>query len=444
MSDTMLNMVNVEAERDLLGALMAMPGMMLELDLQPEHFGIERHGIVFSALLDLASHDRVADPLVLQDYLESQEERFDIGFLAELADRTGAMADIESYANIVKQDHRRRQIFAAAHEALQAAVNGHDVDKTLAELASATYQVWSNGKAGDIVSIKDVASDFLDKMLGNEPGTAVKFGFQSIDDRMHGGVKPQELVTVAGRTGMGKTRFLLDVAANMAGIQNKVVAMFSLEMSYEQLLGRLIARELGFMKASVDISKLRSNGPWTEAETKALMEAVARVAEYSLHLDDTAGITVGAMRGKLRKLQMETGLDIVLVDYIQLMRPEGKHHQSRVQEVTEITYNLKNLAKEFNVPVIAAAQLSRAVEQRQNKRPALSDLRESGSIEQDSDIVIFLYRDEYYDPATEKRGIAEVITAKFRDGEAGTDELQFSGATGFRSLSRAVRESWEI
>jgi replicative DNA helicase len=331
----------------------------------------------------------------------------------------------ESYGRIVEGHSVRRKMINAANQIASIAYNEKtSVDDVMNEAEKAVFNVSERRLKHDLVPIKKVASEFYDRIddLAKRPDDVVGVPTGFIDlDKLLTGLQPSDLLIIAGRPGQGKTGFMLSVAKNAGLTYKKHVAIFSLEMSNEQVVQRLISQETG-----IDSQRMRT-GKLQESEWPLFTHAIEVFSDTHIYLDDTPAITPLQLRTKCRRLHMEFGLDLIIIDYLQLMSGDTRN-DNRVQEVSYISRNLKVLARELNVPVLAAAQLSRAVEQRSDKKPVLSDLRESGSLEQDADIVMFIYRPDQYEKDTVKQNIAEIIIAKHRNGPVGSVELVFRGA----------------
>jgi replicative DNA helicase len=341
-----------------------------------------------------------------------------------------------AYGRMIEETALRRRLIAAAGEIVQLAYElDLDIDQVIDRSEQHLFAVSERRISRDLRPIRDVITDYFERIqyLSDHRGEVVGVPTGFIDlDRLLGGLQKSDLIIVAARPGIGKTSLLLSMALTAARKHNQRVAIFSLEMSAEQLVQRLIASETG-----IDQHRLRM-GDLHDDDWPLFMEATGRLSEAKVWIDDTPSLTSLQMRTKCRRLYAEHGLDLIIIDYLQLMQGDFRS-ENRVQEISNISRNLKSLARELNVPVMAAAQLSRAVEQRQDKRPILSDLRESGSIEQDADVVMFIYRDEVYNPETEKKNIAEIHIAKHRNGPTGMVELYFrSHLTQFANA--AIRE----
>jgi replicative DNA helicase len=324
----------------------------------------------------------------------------------------------------VEENSLRRKMIQAANQIASLAYKGDTIDNVMGEAEKAVFGVSERRTKHDLQPIRTILSSYYDRIddLSKRPEDfqGVPTGFYDLD-KLLSGLQPSDLLIIAGRPGQGKTGFLLSVAKNAGLTHKKHVAIFSLEMSNEQVVQRLIAQETG-----IDSQRLRT-GKLLENEWPLFTHAIEVFSDTHIYLDDTPGITPLQLRTKCRRLHLEYGLDLIIVDYLQLMGGDTRN-DNRVQEVSQISRSLKVLARELNVPVLTAAQLSRAVEQRTDKRPVLSDLRESGSLEQDADIVMFIYRPDQYEKDTDKQNVAQIIVAKHRNGPVGDVELIFRGA----------------
>ncbi len=429
---------NSEAEEAVLGALLIDPDAIFKVAayLTPADFYIERNGWVYEAVLALHDRREAVDFVTLCDELERQGRLEEVGgaaYITKLINTVPTSIHVEYYGRVVERAAiRRRLIHAAGEIAALGYQEAEDIDEVVDRAEQILFGVSQHRLARDLVAISQVVSDYYDRIdylyrHGDEL-IGVPTGFPRID-RLLGGLQRSDLVIVAGRPAMGKTSLALNIAYN-AALKNQRIAIFSLEMSNEQLVQRLIASETGISSHRLRTGKLK------EEEWPRFTQAAEHLSKQMVFVDDTPSISAMQMRTKCRRLHAEHGLDLVIVDYLQLM--QGDHRsENRVQEISYISRMLKSLARELNVPVVAASQLSRAVEQRHDKRPLLSDLRESGSIEQDADIVMFIYRDEVYNPETPMKNIAEVIVSKHRHGPTGTVELYFEKElTRFMELER--------
>lgn len=429
---------NIEAEQAVLGAMLIKKEAIIEVQeiLRPDDFYREAHRIVFEAMLELSGNDEAVDLVTLTEQLRKNDTLEKIGglpFVTQLANAVPTAANVSYHAKIVKEKAELRSLINAATEIAGAAYEDtEDVANIMDEAEKKILAVASRQNGGAFETMKNIVMRTFERIniLYESKGglTGISSGFKDLD-RLTSGLQKSDLILVAARPSMGKTAFTLNIAA-YCGLHNSTVAFFSLEMSKEQLMQRLLCSEGG-----IDASRLRT-GQLDEDEWNHLVETADRLSRAPIFIDDTAGITVMELRSKARRLKAEHGLDLIIIDYLQLMqgRP-GRNSDNRQQEISEISRSLKALARELDVPVIALSQLSRSVESRQIKKPMLSDLRESGSLEQDADIVMFLYREDYYDKDTENKNITEVIIAKHRNGPVDSISLFFQKEfTKFRDL----------
>src|SRR6266508_1593060 len=418
---------NREAEEAVVGAVFINSEVYYDIAqfLNADDFYIHRHKWIWEAFTSLHEQRIPIDLLTVSDELDRRGQLSEVGgpaYLTSLVNQVPSSLNAESYGRIVEGHSIRRKMINAANQIASVAYNERtNVNDVMDEAEKAVFNVSERRLKHDIQPIKAVLSEYYDHIddlaKRSEEFYGVPTGFIDLD-KMLGGLQPSDLLIIAGRPGQGKTGFLLSIAKNAALTHKKRVAIFSLEMSNEQVVQRLIAQQTG-----IDSQRLRS-GKLTEEEWPLFTHAIEVFSDTKMFLDDTPAITPLQLRTKCRRLHMEYGLDLILVDYLQLMGGETRN-DNRVQEVSYISRNLKVLARELNVPVLAAAQLSRAVEQRADKHPVLSDLRESGSLEQDSDVVMFIYRPDQYEKDTVKQNVAEIIVAKHRNGPVGSVELIF-------------------
>ncbi len=416
-----------EAEEAVLGSVLINPDSYFEISqvINPEDFYIIRNQWIWRSYMRLHDKRVPIDLLTVGEDLEEQGQLGEIGgksYLLALVNQTPTSLHAEAYANIVEQTAIRRKMLAAANEMAKLAYDeGKDVKTIIDEAEKSVFGLSSRRVRHDVQDIQQVVSEYYDHVdelsKRDEEIFGVPTGLTDLDIKL-GGMQNSDLLIVAGRPGSGKTGFLLSVAKNAAQKNKKNVVMFSMEMSNQQLVQRLIAQE-----TKIDTHRLRT-GKLKDEEWTLFTQAMETLEGTHIWLDDTPAITPLAMRTKCRRLHMEYKLDLILVDYLQLMGSDSRN-ENRVQEVSYISRSLKVLARELNVPVLAAAQLSRAVEQREGKLPVLSDLRESGSLEQDADIVMFIHRPDKDDKENPRRNIAQLIVAKHRNGPTGTIELVF-------------------
>lgn len=431
---------SIEAEEAVLGSLLIDPDAIFEVStfLKPESFYREQNRFIYEAIVELYDKREPLDFITLSELLKQKEQMELIGgetYLIDLLNAVPTSVNAQAYGHIVENAATRRHMIRAASKIANLAYDeDEDVEIVLDRAEAALFGISEDRTTKDLTPVKHIAREFLEQFerLRENPEDIIGIptGFTDLD-RLLGGLNKSDLIIIASRPAMGKTSLALSLALTAARKHDKRVAIFNLEMSAEQLLMRMISAE-----TRIDSQRLRA-GKIYEGELPIFYEVVGRLSETRLYIDDTPGMTPRQMRTKCRRLASERGLDMVIIDYLQLMTADGSKN-NRVMEISEISRNLKLLARELDVPLIALAQLSRSVESRQDKRPMLSDLRDSGSIEQDADIVSFIYRDEYYNPdTTERPGIAELIIAKHRNGPTGTVDLYFQEEYAtFRNLQR--------
>jgi replicative DNA helicase len=416
-----------DSEEAVIGSVLINPEAYFDVAqfLHAEDFYIHRNRWIWESITRLQEGRIPIDALTVTEDLDQVGHLSEIGgaaYLTSLINNVPTSLHAEAYGRIVEQTAIRRRMLSAANEIAKLAFReGTSIDTVMDEAEKAVFGVSERRLTRDLETLQHALSDYYDRIdllaHRDEEMFGVPTGFIDLD-RLLGGMQPSDLLIIAGRPGSGKTAFLLTAAKNAALIHRKHVAVFSLEMSNEQLVQRLISQETG-----IDSQRLRT-GKLKKDEWPRFTEAIEKLSETKVFLDDTPSLTPLQLRTKCRRLHMEFQLDLILVDYIQLMG-SGLRSENRVQEVSFISRNLKMLARELHVPVLAAAQLSRAIEQRTDKEPVLSDLRESGSLEQDSDIVMFIHRPELYDQDTLKKNIAQIKVAKHRNGPIGMVELVF-------------------
>lgn len=431
---------SIEAEEATLGSLIIDPDAIYDVAnfLRPDAFYKNQNRLIFRAILALNERHDPIDFITLLEELRRQEKLDEVGgeaYVIDLINAVPTSINAQSYGRVVEAAALRRKMINAASTIANLAFDeAEDVNIVIDRAEQALFSISEERTTRDLMPIKQIAHDYLDRIQAlNEIGSdivGVPTGFTDLD-RLLGGLNKSDLLILAARPGMGKTSLQNAIALTAALKHGKRIAMFNLEMSGEQLVQRMIAAE-----TQIDSQRLR-RGKLQDHEWPMFMEAVGRLSETNIFIDDTPSITTNQLRTKCRRLYAEFGLDMIIIDYLQLMSAE-RSTNNRVMEISEISRGLKGLARELDVPVLAAAQLSRAVEQRQDKRPMLSDLRDSGSIEQDADIVMFIYRDEYYNPeTTERPNIAELNIAKHRNGPTGTVDLYWHGKLAtFRNLHR--------
>jgi replicative DNA helicase len=421
---------SVQAEEAVLGSILKNPASIVRIAdfLAPDDFYQARHRHIFQAMRSLWDEQRPIDYHTVADELQRlglYEASGGLLYLSELNLATPSAAHIEHYGRIVERTSIMRRLISASATIAEIAYRDNlDPDTALEKSEQLILSIAEKRVTRDFRSLEDVLSDYMEQIEAMAEGEGAKYGIPTgyIDlDRLLGGFQRTDLIILAARTSVGKTSFALNLAVNAAVKARATVAVFSLEMSAEQLASRLLSMESG-----VDSPRIRS-GHLNEQESRKLSHAVNFLAEAPIWVDDTPSIPIMELRSKARRLAVEQGLDMIIVDYLQLVVANGG--ESRVQEIGQISRALKSLARELRVPIIALSQLSRAVEQRTPHIPQLSDLRESGSIEQDADVVLFIYRDEKYNPDTDKKGVADIIVAKHRNGPTGKVELLFMERT---------------
>src|SRR3954469_6747665 len=431
MSDSMADRLppqNMEAEQAVLGAIFLEPSSLTLASemLIPEDFYRGAHQRIFNAMLKLNDKGEAIDLVTVTEELAATKLLEDVGgisYLSELAGSVPTAANIEYYAKIVEEKSLLRRLIRTATSIAQDSFTREDeVDALLGEAEKSILEVSQRKSAGSFHQMKDVLVRTYDniEVMHNRVGdiTGIATGFAELD-KMTAGFQRNDLIIVGARPSVGKTAFALNIAQNVATKTDEKVAIFSLEMGAEQLVMRMLCAE-----GNIDAQRLRT-GSLTDEDWGKLTMAMGSLASTGIFIDDTPGIRISEIRSKCRRLKQEHGLGMILIDYLQLIQGNGRSGENRQQEVSEISRSLKALARELEVPVIALSQLSRGVEQRQDKRPMMSDLRESGSIEQDADIVAFLYRDDYYDKESESKDQIEIILAKQRNGPTGTVTLAF-------------------
>lgn len=417
---------SVEAEQSVIGSmLMGREAIMTASEmLSGDDFYQHQYGIVFEAIVELFNEGRAVDVVTLQNRLREKDvppEISDMEFIRDLLSTVPTSANIKHYAAIVSEKAVLRRLIRLTEEIEnECYLNREPVEEILDTTEKKMFQLLQQRDSGDMVPIRQVVMDTLEniekasRMKGNVTGLAT--GFTDLDYKTSG-FQNSDLILVAARPSMGKTAFVLNIAQYMAFKKELSVAIFSLEMSKQQLMNRLLS-----MESRVNSQSMRT-GNLKDEDWSKLIESAGLIGDSKLIIDDTPGITVRELRSKCRKYKLEHGLDIIMIDYLQLMSGGGRGNDSRQQEISEISRSLKALARELNVPVVALSQLSRAVESRTDHRPMLSDLRESGAIEQDADVVMFIYRDDYYNKDSDMKGVAEIIIAKQRNGPVGTVNL---------------------
>ena len=416
---------NLEAEQSVIGAMIMDRDALVTASetLVREDFYHQQYGILFETIVELFDAEQPIDVIMLQNRLREKnvpEELSSPEFVGGLVSSVPTSANIKYYANIVKEKAMLRKLIKVNEEiANQCYLGTQSLEDIMADTEKQIFHLLQNRNGGDFVPIKQVVINALEKieLASKSKGTVtgIATGFVDLDYRMSG-MQPSDLILVAARPSMGKSAFVLNIAQDVAFHSNLCAAIFSLEMSKEQLVNRLFSLE-----SRVDAQLLRT-GNLADSDWEKLIEGAGTIGRSNLIIDDTPGISISELRSKCRKYKLEQDLKLIIIDYLQLMSGSGRS-DSRQQEISDISRSLKGLARELNVPVIALSQLSRQVEQRPDHRPMLSDLRESGAIEQDADVVMFIYRDDYYNKDSENKNIAEIIIAKQRNGPIGTVNL---------------------
>ncbi len=430
----------MEAEQSVIGSMIMDREAIIvasEIVLGDDFYN-KQYGVVFDTMVELNDEGKPVDLVTLQDRLKEKDvppEVSSLEFIRDLITAVPTSANIKHYANIVAEKATLRRLIRINEEIANTCYVGKEsLEDILSDTEKRIFDLVQRRNTGEFVPIRQIvmnAMDSIEKASHNKGNvTGVATGFLDLDYRT-AGMQPSDLILVAARPSMGKTAFVLNIAQYVAFKQAKTVAIFSLEMSKEQLVNRLFS-----MESKVDSQHLRT-GNLSDVEWEKLIESAGAIGKSNLIIDDTPGISISELRSKCRKYKLEHNLEMIIIDYLQLMSGSGRSTDSRQQEISDISRSLKALARELHVPVIALSQLSRAVEQRPDHRPMLSDLRESGAIEQDADVVMFIYRDDYYNKDTEKKGIAEIIIAKQRNGPIGTVELVWlPDFTKFANLQR--------
>ncbi len=431
---------DIEAEQAVIGSMLTdKEAVSLAIEkLKEDAFYREDNKLIYSAILNLYNKVEPIDIITLKSELQSMgvfEKVGGLEYIAKLPDKVPTTANVEKYIKIVEEKYVLRSLIKTANEIIDLGYEQtEEVENIMDNAEKKIFSIIQNRDQKGYTPIKDVLIESFTQLeqLYNQKVriTGVPTGFIDLDNRT-AGFHNSDLILIAARPAMGKSAFALNIAANAATKSNTPVAIFSLEMSKEQMVNRILSSE-----AMVDSNKIRT-GKLEDEDWGKIAGTLGPLSEAQIYIDDTPGISIMEIRAKCRKLKLEKDLGLVVIDYLQLVQGSGKKGASREQEIAEISRSLKILAKEINVPVIALSQLSRAPEQRPDHRPMLSDLRESGSIEQDADIVMFLYRDDYYNEDSEKKNIAEVIIAKHRAGSTGTTELLWLGNyTKFANIDR--------
>lgn len=421
---------SVESEQSILGSILLDKDAIITVaeTITPSDFYKDAHRVIYESMMALNNKNEPIDMVTLTDELRKKGYLDDIGgvtYLTSLSTIVPTTSNVKYYADIVKEKSVLRQLIKASNDIINLGYgSGESAENVLDFAEKKIFDISQERTNDDFKPINQVLMDtydMIESIYSNKSDvTGVTTGFKDLNKKING-LQRTDLILVAARPAMGKTAFALNLVQNAAIKGNASVAVFSLEMSKEQLAQRMIAAQ-----SNVELKKMKT-GTLNDADWPRIISAMAVMSDAKIFIDDTPGIKINELRSKCRKLKMEQGLDLVMIDYLQLMESDSKN-ESRQQEISKISRSLKILAKELDCPVVALSQLSRAPEQRADHRPVLSDLRESGAIEQDADIVMFLYRDEYYHSDSEKKDLAEVIIAKNRHGETGSVELVWMGS----------------
>lgn len=436
---------NMEAEMAVIGAILLDGEAIVTVmeRISADDFYRTAHQHIYEAMLELSQEEEPVDLVTLTARLQNKQLLGEVGgvsYLSELVGSVPTAANVDYYAQIVEEKSLLRRLIRTATNIVSSGYEGsEDIGAMLSDAERRIMEVSQRRSGSGFISIRDVLMEVFEKVefLYQHKGgtTGIPSGFHDLD-KMTAGFQRSDLIIVAARPSVGKTAFALNIAQNVGVRAKETVAIFSLEMGAAQLVQRMICAE-----ANLDASRMRTGFMEPDDWSKLTM-AIGTLSEANIYIDDSAAVTVADIRARCRRLKREKGLGMILIDYLQLIHGRGKPGENRQQEVSEISRTLKQIARELDVPIIALSQLSRGVEQRQDKRPMMSDLRESGSIEQDADIVAFLYRDDYYDKESEKKNIIEIIIAKQRNGPVGTVELAFlKQFNKFVSLDRAHQEA---
>ena len=431
---------SIEAEQSVIGAVLMDPECISSIAdmISEDDFYSKQYGIMFGALIELYNDRRDIDLVTLQDKLKEKDvppEVSSLEYVKDILNTVPTSANVKSYANIVYEKSMLRRLIRSCEHITDISYAGNDsLDAILDESEKDIFNVLQSKTSSEFTPIRQVAMTALQRIQKasetKEVVTGVPTGFSDLDYKTSG-LQPSDFVLVAARPSMGKTAFVLNIIEHVCMKKNMPAIIFSLEMSKEQLVNRLFA-----MESHLDAQKIRTGQIYNE-EWSTLVDAVAKVSKSNLIIDDTPGISIGELRSKCRRMKLEHGLSLIVIDYLQLMSAGSKRNENRQQEISEISRNLKALAREMEAPVIALSQLSRACESRPDHRPMLSDLRESGAIEQDADLVMFIYRDDYYNKDSEHPGEAEIIIAKQRNGPIGTVNLAWlAETTRFANMER--------
>jgi replicative DNA helicase len=420
----------IEAEEAVLGCVLINPDAYFEVApiLRPDDFYLHKHRWIWDAFVALHDQRLPIDIITVAEELERHNQLGEVGgsaYLTRLINSVPTSLHAEAYGRLVEQESLRRRLLEAATDVAKLAYEeGRDIGEVVNDAEAAIFAVSERRLNKELAPIKEAISQYYDRIKylfeHQDEMLGVPTGFVDLD-KLLGGLQQSDLLIIAGRPGSGKTGLMLNIAKNAGLTYRKHVAVFSLEMSNDQLVQRLISQETGIDSQRLRLADIHDH------EWPLFVQAANVLSDAPIFLDDTPALTPNQLRSKCRRLDQEYGLDLIIVDYLQLMQGEGRN-ENRVQEVSLISRSLKQLARELNVPILAGAQLSRAVEQRTDKRPVLSDLRESGSLEQDSDIVMFIHRPDMYEKAETRTNIADIIVAKHRNGPTADVQLVFRGA----------------
>ena len=417
---------SIEAEQSVIGSMLMDRDAIIAASeiVTADEFYQHQYGVMFEAMVELFNEGKPVDLVTLQDRLKEKDvppEVSSLDFVRDIITMVPTSANVRFYANIVREKAVLRKLIKINEEIANTCYVGKEkLEDILAMTEKSVFNLLQDRGGGDFVPIRQVALNVLEKIeiASRNQGavTGIPTGFLDLDYKTSG-MQPSDFILIAARPSMGKTAFVLNLVDYISVKKNLPCMIFSLEMSKEQLVNRMLS-----MESNVDSQKLRT-GSLTDSDWDAVVECIGIIGGSKLIIDDTPGISITELRSKCRKMKLEYGLSMIIIDYLQLMSGSGRGGDNRQQEISEISRSLKALAREMNAPVVALSQLSRACETRQDHRPMLSDLRESGAIEQDADVVMFLYRDDYYNKDTDKPNVAEVIIAKQRNGPIGTVEL---------------------
>ena len=432
---------SIEAEQSVIGAMLMDRDAIIAASeiITEEDFYQRQYGVMFQCMVELFNEGQAVDVVNLQNRLKEKDVPPEVASLETLRDiitTVPTSANVRAYAGIVREKSMLRRLIRVNEEIANTCYAGKEkLEDILSHTEKAVFDLLQSRMGGDFVPIRQVALNVLEKIemasKTKDTVTGIPTGFIDLDYKTSG-LQPSDFILIAARPSMGKTAFVLNLVDYVAVKKRRPCMIFSLEMSKEQLVNRMLS-----MESNVDSQKLRT-GTLTDEDWDAVVEGLGIIGNSTLTIDDTPGISISELRSKCRKKKLESGLDLVIIDYLQLMSGSSRRSESRQQEISEISRSLKALARELNAPVIALSQLSRACETRTDHRPMLSDLRESGAIEQDADVVMFLYRDDYYNKDTDNPNVAEVIIAKQRNGPIGTINLVWMPEyTKFANMARS-------